>query len=103
MKNYRIDFMQTKRNGEENLLIMEFQRERFTSREFKNYVLYHLFDLAGEGSQNKMLSAYVSCDGRKVLTFRCDTKVDGSTIEAHVYVARPREVFHKLRTMTIAA
>lgn len=103
MKTYTIHFNRAKRSGEENLLVMEFQRERFTSREFKDCVLAQLFELAGEGSRNKMLSAYVSCDGRKVLTFRCDTKVDGSTIDAHVYVARPREVFHKLRTMTIAA
>jgi len=103
MKTYRIDFCRTKRNGEENLLIMELPRERFTRREFKDCVIAQLFELAGEGSRNKMLFAYVSCDGRKVLTFRCDTKVDGSTIDAHVYVARPREVFHKLRTMTIAA
>jgi hypothetical protein len=103
MKTYRIDFCRTKRNGEENLLIMELPRERFTRREFKDCVIAQLFELAGEGSRNKMLSAYVSCDGRKVLTFRCDTKVDGSTIDAHVYVARPREIFHKLRTMTIAA
>lgn len=102
MKTYRIDFCRTNRKGEENLLIMELPRERFTNREFKGCVIAQLFELAAQGIHNKMLSAYVSCDGRKVLTFRCDTKVDGSTIDAHVYVARPREVFHYLRTMNIA-
>lgn len=103
MKTYRIDFCRTKRNGEENLLIMELPRERFTRREFKDCVIAQLFELACEGIENKMLSAYVSCDGRKMLTFRCDTQVDGSTIDAHVYAARPREVFHHLRTMNIAS
>ena len=103
MKTYTIHFNRAKRSGEENLLVMEFQRERFTSREFKNYVLYHLFDLAGEGRGNKWLSAYICCDGEKVLTVRCHTETDGANITAVFYAARPREVFHKLRTMTIAA
>lgn len=105
MNTYTIHFNRAKRSGEENLLVMEFQRERFTSREFKNYVLYHLFDLAGDGRKNKWLSAYIFCNGKKVLTVRCYTveETDRATIKAVFYAARPREIFHKLRTMTIAA
>ena len=102
MKKYTIHFNRATRKGEENLLIMEFEREHFTSREYKNYVIYHLFDLAGESNRNKTLSAYICCDGVKVLTVRCFTEVDGSTITAVIYAARPREKFHRMRTMVIA-
>ena len=101
MNKYTIHFNRARRSGEENLLIIEFERERFTNREFKNYVVYHLFDLAGD-SANKILSAYIECNGKKVLTVRCFTETDGENITAVIYAARPREVFHKLRVMTIA-
>lgn len=101
MNKYTIHFNRARRHGEENLLIMEFERERFTSREFKNYVVYHLFDLAGD-STNKILTAYIECNGKKVLTVRCFTKTEGANITAVIYAARPREVFYKLRVMTIA-
>ena len=101
MKKYTIHFNRARRNGEENLLIMEFERERFTNREFKNYVLFHLFDLADEHcAKNKWLSAYICCDGKKVLTVRCYSETDNGTTTTVVYAARPRETFHKIREFT---
>ena len=102
MKTYTIHFNRAKRSGEENQLIIEFQRERFTNREFKNYVLYHLFDLAdSHRNKNNWLSAYIFCDGKKVLTVRCYSEIDNGTTSTAVYAARPREKFHKLREFAI--
>ena len=102
MKKYTIHFNRARRNGEENLLVMEFERERFTNREFKNYVLYHLFDLTDEHrNKNNWLSAYIHCDGQKVLTVRCYSEKVGGNMTTIVYAARPREVFHKLREFTV--
>lgn len=102
MKKYTIHFNRARRNGEENLLIMEFERERFTNREFKNYVLYHLFDLADSYSaKHKWLSAYIHCDGVKVLTVRCYSETVDGTTTTTAYVARPREVFRKVREFTV--
>ena len=103
MNKYIIYFNRTKRNGEENIFSIEMERGRFTSRELKGVVLLSLLDLASDSSENKYLSAYIMCNGKTVLTVKCDTKVDGSRIDATICAARPREVFRKLRTVNIAS
>lgn len=102
MKKYTIHFNRARRNGEENLLVMEFEREHFTNREFKNYVLYHLFDLVDAYSgKNKWLSAYIYCGDKKILTVRCYSEREDGTTTTTVFIARPREVFHKIREFSI--
>ena len=102
MKNYSIDFYRDTRKGRELEMRMEFPRERFSAREFKDYLLATLFELACEGIHNKLLCAVLECDGEKVLTVYCDTKVGGSEINAIVKAARPREKFRTVRVMNIA-
>ena len=109
MKQYTIEFFYTKRSGEELLIRMEFEREHFTNHEFKDYVLLTLFDLACQGSEYKALTARVKCEGKDVLTVKCDTVVGPYTspdslneINAFVSVARPREKFRRHRVMNIA-
>lgn len=102
MKNYSIDIFRVGRKGRELTERLEFPRERFTSREYKNYLITHLLDLASEGSYYKHLDAVAMCDGKKFLTVRCDTEAEGETITARLTAARPREVFRPLRTVPIA-
>ena len=102
MKKYSIDFNRARRNGEENLLRVELERPGLTNRDFKVSIIGNLFSLACESIKNKWLSAYITCDGKKVLTVRCHTEIDGSNITAYVYAARPREKFHLMRVMAIA-
>ena len=101
MKKYYIDFERTTRSGEENLLIIEAERVRFTKREY-DLMLSWLFTFAGEGIENKALTAYVSCGKRPVLFVRCDTEVDGSEVTAYISAARPGEEYCELREMKIA-
>ena len=101
MKKYLIDFERTTRSGEENLLIIEAERVRFTKREF-DIVMSWLFEFAGEGIENKELTAYVSCDMEPVLTVKFHTEEDGPDITAYAYAARPLEKYQLLRKMKIA-
>lgn len=103
MKSFVIDFTRTNRNGEEHLIRMEFDREGITSREFREYIVSTLFELAAEGIKNKYLNACVVCEGKKAFTVRANTHVDGSTINCVLFVARPREKFTHYRTMNIAS
>ena len=102
MKNYRIDFTNVTRKGEEINVIMEFQREHFTNCEFRDFLITQLFSLACEGAEYAHQNAYIKRDGETVLVARCETEVDGSDITAYVSIARPREKFYPLRSMAIA-
>ena len=102
MNNYSIDIYRVGRKGRELVMRMEFPRERFTNREYKDILIPALFDLACEGDHYKRLDAVVMRDGTKVWTVCSDTKVDGSTITAYIKAARPREIFRPLRAMRIA-
>lgn len=75
--------------------VFEMERERFTKRDWDNIVLT-LFQTACEGIENRSLFADVYCckaDDLKhipvntlgVLTVACETTVDGSTIDAHIF------------------
>ena len=100
MGKYTIYFNHAKRNGEENLLIMEFERKGLTSHEYKDYIVNTLFDLSD--ARHKYLTAYVVRDGAKVLTVRCHRITDGEKPVTYIYAARPREVFHIMRVMNNA-
>lgn len=102
MRNYRIDFTNLTRKGEEINVIMEFQRNHFTNREFRDYLMTQLFSQACEGAEYAHQTAYIKRDGETVLVARCETEVDGSDITAYVSIARPREKFRHVRTMAIA-
>lgn len=102
MKRYSIDFVQTTRKGEELALRMEFEREFFSNREYRNYLICTLFDLACEGIEYAHLTAYLKCEGETIMTAKCDTETDGETITAYICAARPREKFRPMRTMVIA-
>ena len=102
MNKYKIETFSCRRKGEEPLVLLEFERERFTYREYKDLLLSTLFDLAGTSYEYKHIGARVFCNDNKVLTMYCDTTVDGSTITAHIKAARPREKFCHIRDMIIA-
>lgn len=102
MKHYSVEFFSVRRKGEEWKLTIEQPAMCLTSEQFKNHVVRPLFDLAAEGIENKHLVAYVMRDGEKILTVRCDTVVDCSTITAYIKAARPREVYWPVRAMVIA-
>ena len=102
MKNYTIYTYRVTHRGRELLEIKEFPRPRFTNRDWKNIMVPSLFFLAATSCDYKHLDAELFCDGKKVLTVRCNTKVDGSTITAYMDAARPREIFRPLRAMRIA-
>lgn len=101
-KQYSVDFYRVGRKGEEWKLTLETPATCFTSKQFKDHVVRPLFDLTSEGIQNAHLVAYVKCEGKKFLTVRCDTVMDGSTITAYLKAARPREVFWPVRAMVVA-
>lgn len=103
MKNYSIDIYRITRKGRELVMRMEFPRERFTAREYKDYLIANVFMLAGESIDYKHLVAEAKCNGKKFLTVYCDTKMDGATITAYLKAARPREIFRPLRVMEIAS
>lgn len=100
-KQYSIDFYSQKRRGDEFELRLEWPSQYFSSRQYKEYLIQSLFNLAAEGCHNEHLVAYVKRDGEKILTVYCDTVMDGSTVTAYLRAARPREVFWPLRTMVI--
>lgn len=75
--------------------VFEMERERFTKRDWDNIILT-LFQTACEGIENRSLFAdvyYCKADDLKnipvntlgVLTVACETTVDGSTIDAHIF------------------
>jgi hypothetical protein len=100
MKNYSIDIFRVGRKGREPYARLEFSREGFTNREFKDYLLPSLLDIASKGKRYKHLEAVCMCEGKKFLTVRCDTYAEAST--ACLTMARPREVFRPLRSITLA-
>ncbi len=101
MKNYSIDFVTVTRKGEELALRMEFQREHFTNREYKDLLIRTLFGLATEGPDYVNLTAHIKRDAYEFLTVACDTEADGSEITAYLRAARPREKYRHLRAMRI--
>lgn len=103
MKVYSIDIFRVGRKGRELCERLEFPREHFTNREYKDYLITHLLYLASEGSYYKHLDAVCMCEGRKFLTVRCDTEAEGATITARLTAARPREIFRPLKTVSIAS
>lgn len=102
MKTYRIEIVNHKRRSSEIEEIIECERPMFTSRDFKRWVIDELFYFAAQGKEYNWLTATISCDGKKIVTVRCLTEVDGSTITAYMALARPREVFKRFRSMIIA-
>ena len=82
----------------EALTIMQFERQRFTMREYR-IVLSELFFLAAVSKDNRSLTADVFCSSdpesldtilsrpegeRGLLSLECTTTTDGSTITAHI-------------------
>lgn len=102
MKNYTLYTYRVTRKGRELIEIKEFPRPRFTNKDWKDILVPTLYFLAATSNAYKNLDAVLFCDGVKVLTVRCSTRTDGSTITAYMDAARPREVFRPLRAMTIA-
>ena len=99
MKNYSIDIFRVGRKGREPYARLEFSRDRFTNREFKDYLLPSLLDIASKGKRYKHLDAVCMCEGKKFLTVRCDTESEAESIATRLTMARPREVFRLLRTI----
>lgn len=102
MKTYRIEIVNHKRRSSEIEEIIECERPMFTRRDFKRWVIDELFYLAAQGNGYRCLTAQISCDGKKIMTVRCLTEVEGGTITAYIAAARPREVYRKLRAMVIS-
>ena len=102
MKTYTLYTYSVTRKGRELLEIKEFPRPRFTKREYKGILIPSLYYMAGTGYEYSKLDAELFCDGKLVLSARCNTEADGPAITAYISVARPREKFHPLRPMIIA-
>lgn len=102
MNKYSIDIYRVGRAGRELSERLEFPREHFTNREFRNYLIMHLLDLASDGKYYKHLDAIVMRDGQKFLTVRCDAEFEEKQVKAQLVMARPREVYRPLRTAMIA-
>lgn len=102
METYRTHINRATRNGQENLVIVDMERDRFERKDLKT-IIGMMFELAAEGIGNKALTATVHRGDEKIFTVRGLTKVDGSTIFVGMDIARPREKFHRIRCMTIAS
>ena len=100
-KKYTISFIQVKPRSERLLVRREIEREHFTKADYKG-IVGKLFEIAGRGAAYKWLTAIVECDGKKILTIKCDTEVDGSEIASCIAIARPRETYRSIRVMMIA-
>lgn len=100
MKKYTADIIQA---GEkhEHLCRIEFDREWFTSREYK-MITNMMFFLAAQGIENSNLIATVTCGGL-MFTIHADTVVDGSTIWTDIGVAHPFGSSQFVRRMEIAS
>ena len=104
MKTYTIEICNCKRRGEKLIELIEFERPRFSNRDFKYILLNSLFwEACRGGCDSEHLTANVKCDGEIVMVIRSDTKVDGSTITAYITAARPSEKYRLIRTMEIAS
>lgn len=102
MNTYTITTYLITRKGREIIEIVEFERARWTSREYKEILLPNLTWLAGRGIEYCWLDAEIRRNGELILDVRCDTRMHGSTITATIAAARPRERYRRLRTMTLA-
>ena len=100
-KKYTISVKQLKPRSEKLLHQIEIEREHFTKNDY-NGIVRELFEIAGRGIKYKWLTATVECDGKKVLSIKCDTEVNGSEILALIAIARPRETYKWVRAMYIA-
>lgn len=104
MKTYTAEILNCTRNGDELIAVLEFERDCLTSHDFKDIILNTLFFEACQGGcDSEHLTAIVKRNGETVMVIRSDTKVDGSTIDAVITCARPREKYRHLRTMNIAS
>ncbi len=101
MKKYTIEII-NRTEGTDLVEFFQLSRKHFTSREFKDYVLSRLFEIACEGCEYSRLIAKVRGVDKELFAVKCDTEADGSTIRSFISMARPSEVFMPLRTMTVA-
>ena len=101
MRNYRATTM----NGitGEIYEILEFQRERFTRRDWKNVIL-SAFSLAALSNEYQSLCVDVECNGKTAFTVHCNTITQDypdQKLMACIIVATPKRIEH-VRNMVIA-
>ena len=101
MKKYTIEII-NRTEGADLVEFFQLSRRHFTGREFKDYVMSRLFEIACEGCEYSRLIAKVCRADKELFTVKCDTEADGSTVLSFLSIARPSEEYVPLRTMTVA-
>jgi len=102
MAQYKITITNQKRRSQELLEIREYDNAPIFSKSMYKYTVASMFFYAAQSIDYKCLDAIVERDGKKVLHLVMDTRVDGSTIDAILKAARPREKYRYIRTLNIA-
>lgn len=100
-KKYTISFWQVKPRSEKLLSQIEIEREYLTKVDYRE-IVRTLFENACKGIAYKWLVATVERGGKRILTVKCDTEVEGPEIAAIIAIARPRETYRCIRAMMIA-
>ena len=102
MAQYKITINNQKPRSQELLEIHEYDEAPCFFKSMYENTVASLFFYAGQSIDYKCLDAVVERDGQKVLHLVMDTRDDGSTINAILKAARPREKYRYIRTMNIA-
>lgn len=102
MAQYKITITNQKPRKSECIEIHEYSDAPIFSKSMYGNTVASLFFYAAQSINYRCLDAIVERDGEKVLHFVMDTYVDGSTIYSILKIARPREKYRVIRTMTVA-
>ena len=102
MKNYTIDIFRVGPLGRQHMVRMEFPREHFTSREYKEILMPAIFDIAfADVNHVRHIDAEVRCEGAEIWTVHSDTRIEDAEVRAAIKAARPHEKFSLLRDIMI--
>ena len=103
MSQYKITITNLKPSGQEELIeLHEYDNALFFSKSMYENTITGMFFYAAQSIDYKHMNAVVERDGATVLHLIMDTYVDGSTIYTALRIARPREKYQHVRTMTVA-
>lgn len=102
MAQYKITIINQKPRKSECVEIHEYDNAPIFSKSMYDNTVASMFFYAAQSVDYRCLDATVERDGEKILHLVMDTHVDGSTIYSILKVARPREKYRFIRTMTVA-
>lgn len=103
MAQYKITITNQKPLFQEPLEIHEYDGSLCFSKSMYENTVASMFFYAAQSIDYKCLDAFVERYGQEVLHFVMDTIVDGSTIDAILTAARPREKYRFIRMMNIVS